>query len=124
MSDHLPVTQRSARTAAERRAILAEYDAYPRGDPRRGAVLRRHGVYTSHIAKWRQRLAGGETTREHQLPGPKPQPHNPLQDEIVQLRRQNARLEAQLAQAQAIIDVQKKVAPLLNLTFPVNSALS
>lgn len=124
MSDQLPVNQRPARTAAERRAILEEYDSYPRGDPRRGALLRRHGVYTSQIAKWRQRLARGETTLEQQLPGPKPQPRNPLQDEIAHLRRDNARLEAQLAQAQAIIDVQKKVASLLNLTFPLNSEQS
>lgn len=121
MSDHLPIAQRPARTAAERRSILDEYDSYPRGDPRRGALLRRHGVYTSQLAKWRQRLARGETTLEQQLPGPKPQVQNPLHDEIVQLRRENARLQAQLAQAQAIIDVQKKVAALLNLTFPANS---
>jgi transposase-like protein len=124
MSDHLPEAQRPARTAADRRAILEEYDSYPRGDPRRGALLRRHGVYTSQIAKWRQRLARGETTLEPQAPGPKPQPPSPLHDELAQLRRQNARLETQLAQAQAIIDVQKKVASLLNLTFPANSELS
>ena len=124
MTDHRPLAQRLVRTAAERRAILEEYDSYPRGDGRRGALLRRKGVYSSQLAKWRQRLAQGETTLEHQLPGPKPQPRNPLQDEVVQLRRQNARLEAQLAQAQAIIDVQKKVASLLNLAFPANSELS
>ena len=124
MTDQRPLAQRLVRTAAERRAILEEYDSYPRGDGRRGALLRRKGVYSSQLAKWRQRLAQGETTLEHQLPGPKPQPRNPLQDEVVQLRRQNARLEAQLAQAQAIIDVQKKVASLLNLAFPANSELS
>ena len=124
MTDHKPLAQRLVRTAAERRAILEEYDSYPRGDGRRGALLRRKGVYSSQLAKWRQRLAQGETALEHQLPGPKPQPRNPLQDEVVQLRRQNARLEAQLAQAQAIIDVQKKVASLLNLAFPANSELS
>ena len=109
MTDHRRLAQRLVRTAAERRAILEEYDSYPRGDGRRGALLRRKGVYSSQLAKWRQRLAQGETTLEHRLPGPKPQPCNLLQDEVVQLRRQNARLEAQLAQAQAIIDVQKKL---------------
>ena len=109
MTDHQPRTERPVRTAAERRAILEEYDSYPRGDPRRGALLRRHGLYTSQMAKWRQRLARGETTLEQQLPGPKSRPRNLLQDEIAQLRRQNARLEAQLAQAHALIDVQKKL---------------
>ena len=121
MNDHQPVAQRPARTAADRRAILEEYDSYPRGDARRGALLRRHGVYTSQIAKWRQRLARGEKTLEQQLPGPKPRPRNPLQDEVAQLRHHNARLQAQLAQAQTIIDVQKKVASLLSLTFPTSS---
>lgn len=108
MRNHQPVTPRPARTAADRRAILEEYESYPRGDARRGATLRRHGVYTAHIATWRQRLARGETTCEHTSPGPKRQPHNPLQDERAQLRRDNARLQAQLAHAQAIRDVQKK----------------
>lgn len=121
MTEHKPQSQRPARTAADRRAILEEYDSYPRGDARRGALLRRHGVYTSQIAKWRQRLARGETTLEQQLPGPKPQTRSLLQDELAQLRRDNARLQAHLAQAQAIIDVQKKVASLLNLTFPTRS---
>jgi transposase len=121
MKDHQPVVQRPARTAADRRAILEEYDSYPRGDARRGALLRRHGVYTSQIAKWRQRLARGETTLDKQLPGPKPRPRNPLQDEVTQLRHHNACLQAQLAQAQAIIDVQKKVASLLSLTFPTSN---
>lgn len=124
MTDQRTAPQRPARTTAQRQAILEEYDSYPRGDGRRGALLRRHGVYTSQIAKWRQRLARGETTLESRAPGPKPQPQNPLQDEVTQLRRHNARLEAQLAQAQAIIDVQKKVASLLSLTFPVSSELS
>ena len=123
MTDHKPPTQRLVRTA-ERRAILEEYDSYPRGDGRRGALLRRHGVYTSQIAKWRQRVTRGESLLEHQRPGPKPQPLGSLQDEVVQLRRQNARLQAQLAQAQAMIDVQKKVASLLSLAFPANSELS
>ena len=51
MTDHKPLAQRLVRTAAERRAILEEYDSYPRGDGRRGALLRRHGVYTSQISK-------------------------------------------------------------------------
>lgn len=121
MTDQPPLPQRPARTAAARLAILEEYESYPRGDARRGALLRRHGVYTSQIAKWRQRLARGETELVQHAPGPQPQPRNPLQDEVAQLRRENARLEAQLAHAHAIIDVQKKVALLLNLTVPLSN---
>ena len=121
MTDQRTAFQRPARTAAQRQAILEEYDSYPRGDGRRGALLRRHGVYTSQIAKWRQRLARGQTSLEPLAPGPKPQPPHPLQDEVVQLRRENARLQAQLVQAQTIIDVQKKVATLLSVSLPALS---
>ena len=102
-------------TTAERLAILAEYEAYPRGDPRRGALLRQHGIYTSHIARWRRRLARGATSLEPLPPGPVPQPVNPLADENARLRRENARLQRQLAQATAIVEVQKKMATLLGL---------
>ncbi len=49
--------RRSGWTATEKLAILAEYESYPHGDPRRGALLRRVGAYTSHISKWRYTLA-------------------------------------------------------------------
>ena len=102
-------------TAAERHAILAEYDSYPRSDPRRGALLRQHGLYSSQLAKWCQRLSRGTTSLDNQRPGPAPQPVNPLAAAVAQLRRENARLQRQLAQATAILDVQKKVATLRGL---------
>jgi transposase-like protein len=102
-------------TAAERRAILDEYDSYPRGDTRRGALLRRHGLYTSQVAKWRQRLAKGETSLAPKVPGPVPQPPNPLAVEVARLQRENARLQAELTKAATIIEIQKKVATLLGL---------
>jgi transposase-like protein len=108
-------TDRPTLTTDERRAILAEYDSYVRGDPRRGALLRQHGLYTSQLAKWRQRINRGATTLDAQRPGPAPQPRNPLADENARLTKENARLQAKLAQATAIIDIQKKVATLLGL---------
>jgi transposase-like protein len=115
MDETTQPADRPTLTTAERQAILTEYDSYPRGDPRRGALLRQHGLYTSQLAKWRQRLARGATNLDNQRPGPLPQPANPLAAEVAQLRRENARLQRQLAQATAIIDVQKKVATLLGL---------
>jgi transposase-like protein len=55
-------TERLTLTAAERQVILEEYDSYPRGDARRGALLRRYGLYTSQMAKWREQLKRGEAT--------------------------------------------------------------
>lgn len=119
MTESIPAADRPTLTTADRQSILAEYDSYPRGDPRRGALLRRYGLYTSQLAKWRQRLNRGAASLDNQRPGPVPQPANPLAAEIAQLRRENVRLQRQLAQATAILDVQKKVAMLLGLASAV-----
>jgi len=102
-------------TAAQKLAILSEYESYPKGDPRRGALLRRHGLYTSQISKWRaQRASGTLTPRPAGRPVP---PRDPQQDEIACLQREVARLQAELHKATTIIDVQKKVATLLGATL-------
>ena len=65
-------TERLTLTAAERKIIVEEYDSYPRGDARRGALLRRYGLYTSPMSKWRERLKRGDATLATVPPGPKP----------------------------------------------------
>lgn len=101
-------------TAADKLAILKEYESYPRGDARRGELLRRKGLYTSHISKWRaQRDAGALASLASKPVGRQPQPHNPDADELVQLRSEVARLKDQLHKAETIIEIQKKVALLL-----------
>ena len=108
-----PSARRSIRSAAERLRLVEEYDSYPAGSPERGALLRREGIYTSQISKWRKlRTKGALAALAPKLSGPKP---NPLQAEIDALRKENARLQARLAQAETIIDVQKKVAALLGI---------
>lgn len=105
-----PPAKRPARSAVERLRIVEEYDSYPAGAPERGAILRREGIYTSQIAKWRKlRTKGALAALTSQPPGPKPAPRDPLQDEVERLRQENARLQARLAQAETIIDVQKKL---------------
>jgi transposase-like protein len=78
-----------------------------------GALLRREGLYSSHLVTWRRlRDAGALLDEESRRRGPKAEPVNPLQGELDRLRRANTRLETELEQARAIIDVQKKVAEL------------
>jgi transposase-like protein len=118
-SEVQPPSTRRTRSAAEKLRIIQEYDSYPVGSPERGAVLRRAGIYTSQISKWRKQrdlaaMAGLAPRRR----GPKPLPRDPLVDEVEQLRKENARLQARLAQAETIIDVQKKVAQVLGSTLP------
>src|SRR5215475_8877548 len=102
--------RRTGWTATEKLAILSEYLSYPHGDPRRGALLRRIGAYTSHISKWRNQRARAALAHLAPLsPGRKMQPRDPLKDELAQLQRELARLQARLAQAQTLIEIQKKV---------------
>jgi hypothetical protein len=101
--------KRAPRSAAERLRILEEYESYPAGSPERGALLRREGVYTSAIAKWRKlRRTGALTALRTQRPGPKAAVPDPVQAELAQLRAENARLQGRLAQAEALLEIQKK----------------
>lgn len=105
-------------TASQRLSILAEYESYPRGDTRRGELLRRHGLYTSHMSKWReQRDRGALDNLERPLGRPK-RSRDEQQDELTRLQRENVRLQAELHKAQTIIEIQKKVATLLGSTLP------
>lgn len=113
--------RRTGWTAAEKLAILTEYESYPHGDPRRGALLRRVGAYTSHISKWRKQRARGALAHLAPLsPGRKPQPPDPREIELARLQRELARLQARLEQAETVIEIQKKVALLLGTPHPAS----
>jgi transposase-like protein len=84
-----------------------------------GALLRKEGLYSSHLTEWRRERDRGElaglTPKKR---GRKPTPKNPMADELEQLRRQNARLQAELDKAKNIIDVQHKLSSLLGIPMP------
>jgi len=103
--------------AAYKRRILEEADSASFSGSI-AALLRREGLYSSHLTAWRrEREAGIRDALTPSKRGPKPSRH-PLQDEYDKLLRQNARLTEQLRKAEIIIDVQKKVAALLGRTLP------
>lgn len=78
-----------------------------------GAILRREGLYSQIISKWRlQRARGGLDGSQPQKRGPKA---NPEAAEVARLKRENQRLRQKLAQAELIIEVQKKVSQILGL---------
>ena len=117
--EYQPGPERRTRTAAEKRRILQEDDAAPVGSPERGALLRREGISTSPISKWRKlRDRGLRGARAPQRRGPKAAPRDPLQEELEHLRKEHARLQARLTRAEAIIDVQNKVAQRLGSALP------
>ncbi len=95
--------------------VLAEADACTESGML-GELLRREGLYSSHLSTWRrQRDAGVLAGLTPKRRGRKAKPKNPLADEVAQLQRENRRLTEQLRQAELIIDVQKKVSEMLNI---------
>ena len=93
-------------TAEYKKRILAEADACTKPG-QIGALLRREGLYRSHLGKWReQRKQFGLAGLAPQRRGPKP---DPQAAEIARLQRENERLLARLRRAENIIDVQKKL---------------
>jgi transposase len=104
--------QRRRFTAAYKQSILEEADqATQPGDI--GALLRREGLFSSHLTTWRrERKAGVLQALTPRKRGPKSKRH-PLAEENQKLQRDNQRLTEQLRKAEIIIDVQKKVAALL-----------
>ena len=80
------------------------------------AVMRREGLYSSALSDWRQqRDAGAFAGLKPVARGPKTAPPNPLAADHARLQRDNKRLTQRLERAEAIIDLQKKVAALLGL---------
>ena len=79
-----------------------------------GALLRREGLYSSHLTKWRQqRQAGALEALAPKRRGRKPRPVDPRAQRVAELERENARLRDKLAKAETIIEVQKKLSRLL-----------
>ena len=74
-----------------------------------GQVLRREGLYSSHLTTWRKAAHSGSLKALSKKRGRKPE-RNPLDEKVRKLERRNARLENELRKAHLIIDVQGKVA--------------
>lgn len=81
-----------------------------------GALLRREGLYSSHLAKWRYQIERAETEAlSAKKRGRKPQQPNPLARRVTELEREIDLLQGKLAKAEAIIEVQKKISEILGI---------
>lgn len=99
-------------TAQYKLEILKKADAC-KEDGEVGALLRREGLYSSHLTLWRrQREEAARTQLGARKRGPKARPQDAR---VKQLERENARLERRLKRAETIIEIQKKVAEMLGI---------
>jgi len=83
-----------------------------------GALLRREGLYSSHLTSWRRARRNGAlrglTSKKR---GAKPKARNPLEPKVQELEAKVARLQKELHTAHTILDVQGKVAGLLGFNL-------
>ena len=101
--------RRRSFTAQYKLEVLAAYDAAGPGE--KGAILRREGLYSSHIVDWRRSRDAGA------LAGPARPRGRPAADprdaQIARLQKEKAKLEQELAKARFVVDVQSKLQALL-----------
>lgn len=108
-------------TAADKLRILRQVDEAPPGGV--GAILRREGLYSAALTDWRrQRDAGAYEALKAVRRGPTPAAPHPQAGEHARLLRDNKRLTLRLQRAEAVIEIQKKVALLLGLATPSDEA--
>jgi transposase len=102
--------------------ILAETDACAEMG-QIGELLRREGLYASILSTWRkQRKEGTLAGLAPKRRGRKPKTKNPLADEVATLQRENQSLKTKLRKAELVIDVQKKVSEMLDITLTAHDS--
>ena len=113
--DPAPRPVRRSFTAAYRLAVVAEYESAPRGE--KGAVLRREGLYHSHVKEWARARDAGALSGLAGARGSTRGLKGSAKDrgEVDRLRAQNVRLTAQLTQTRTALDIMGKAHELLEM---------
>jgi len=114
-----PVTRHFS--AAYKRRIVEEAARCQLGEL--GSMLRREGLYSSALTRWRKQYAAGVLAGlSAKVPGHKPRPAGAVAAEMIRLERENRRLKRQLEKAELIITFQKKACELLGIAPEAPSA--
>lgn len=112
------VRERASRrrfTGEYKLGVLREVDACA-SSGETGALLRREGLYSSHLTTWRrQRELGSLAALAAKKRGRRGVAPSPLARQVAELQREKAHLERRLKQAETIIEVQKKVSEILGI---------
>jgi hypothetical protein len=108
-TDPAPKPRRRTFTVEHKNRTLDEYDALPKGGAERGALLRREGLYSSHISEWRnQRDRAGDRPAKRGR-------RSVDQVELDKLRKRNSRLESELERTRLALEITGKAHALLEL---------
>jgi transposase-like protein len=118
----IPRAKRRRFSAEYKLRILKEVDAC--SEPGQiGALLRREGLYSSHLTTWRRQRAEGQLAGlSPKRRGRKSSVDEVLAKELDALKRENQHLQSRLQQAETIIEVQKKLSGLLGLRLDENQS--
>jgi transposase-like protein len=103
-------------TAEYKLKIVREADACSKAGEL-GALLRREGLYSSNLVTWRRARDRGELINAPKR-GRRPKPVDPSAKRMAELERKLAKAEARAERAEALVELQKKVAALLGRPFP------
>lgn len=107
-----PKKKRRRFTAKYKRQILEEADRCTQpGEV--GALLRREGLYSSHLSQWREQREAGELAALTPKKRGRKQAISETEREVARLKRENEQLKIKLEQANVIIEVQKKLSDLI-----------
>lgn len=111
-----PRAKRRSFTGEYKAKILAECDAATEsGDI--GRILRREGLYSSHLVEWRRLREAGALAGLTPKPVGRPRKErNPLAAEVERLQRENERLRDKVRKAEIIMEAQKKLSEVLGTT--------
>jgi transposase-like protein len=108
--------QRRVFTVAYKLAILEKLEECRTTRGAVGELLRKEGLYAAQVAKWKSELEETLSGALSKKRGPKPDPEAKAQKRIVQLEKQNGRLQEELRQARVVIEAQKKISEILGIS--------
>jgi transposase len=111
-ADPAPRPSRRVFSPEYKLGIVTEYENAPNGE--KGAILRREGLYSSHIIEWARARDAGALTRSAGEAPPAPRPKKTAEQiEVEKLRRQNEKLKSDLAKTRLALDIMGKAHALL-----------
>ena len=113
-----PKAQRRRFTTDEKIRILCEADACAGQKGAVAALLRREGLYSSHLSTWRAQRDAGQFGPSARKRGPVAKPPDPRDKQIAELEKRALRAEARADRAERLVELQKKVSELLGIPLP------